>query len=247
MGLCILIGFGAVSTWAQITQGSISISVTDQNGAMLQGADVVLQDLATNTTRNATTGPAGTYTFAGLPTGNYRLKVTKAGFETHVFESVAVSATRMTDLKAALKVGAVNEQVVVSAEEIPVLEIDSNAITGTIDMRQVEDLHAAGRGPAHRRPRYLSLIPSGSGVCRRNLERPALHGNGQQRGWRHWHHAAHEVRRRGNATGSSARREHGGDDGPDRPVEYEHRLWDLGHAGEFCHPPRHQLVSWTRL
>src|SRR5437588_2049326 len=145
LGLCIVIGFGAVSTWAQITQGSISISVTDQNGAMLQGADVVLQDLATNTTRNATTGPAGTYTFAGLPTGNYRLKVTKAGFETHVFESVAVSATRMTDLKAALKVGAVNEQVVVSAEEIPVLEIDSNAITGTIDMRQVEDLPIVGR------------------------------------------------------------------------------------------------------
>ena len=145
LGLCILIGFGTVSTWAQITQGSISISVTDQSGAVLQAADVVLQDLATNATRAAVTGSAGSYTFAGLPTGNYRLTITKPGFETQVFESVTVSATRMTDLKAALKVGAVSQQVVVSAEEIPVLETNSNAITGTIDMRQVEDLPLIGR------------------------------------------------------------------------------------------------------
>jgi len=145
LGLCILIGFGAASTWAQITQGSISISVGDPNGAVLQAADLVLQDIATNVTRTASTGPAGTYTFAGLPTGNYRLTVTKAGFETYVFESVAVSATRITDLKAALKIGAVSQQVVVSAESVPVLETQSNAITGTIDMRQVEDLPLVGR------------------------------------------------------------------------------------------------------
>lgn len=145
LGLCVLIGFGNVSTWAQITQGSISVSVTDPSGAVLPAADVVLQDLATNTTRTAVTGSAGSYTFAGLPTGNYRLTVTKPGFETQVFESVTVSATRVTDLKAALKVGAVSQQVVVSAEEIPVLETNSNAITGTIDMRQVENLPVIGR------------------------------------------------------------------------------------------------------
>jgi Carboxypeptidase regulatory-like domain len=145
LGLCVLIGFGNVSTWAQITQGSISVSVTDPSGAVLPAADVVLQDLATNTTRTAVTGSAGSYTFAGLPTGNYRLTITKPGFETQVFESVTVSATRVTDLKAALKVGAVSQQVVVSAEEIPVLETNSNAITGTIDMRQVEGLPLIGR------------------------------------------------------------------------------------------------------
>ena len=145
LGLCILIGFGAVSTWAQITQGSISISVTDQSGAVLPAADVVLQDLATNETRTAITGSAGSYTFAGLPTGNYRLTVTKPGFETQVFESVTVSATRITDLKVGVESGRRDQQVVVSAEEIPVLETNSNAITGTIDMRQVEDLPLVGR------------------------------------------------------------------------------------------------------
>ena len=120
LSLCILIGFGGAMTWAQITQGSISISVTDTSGAMLQSAELALQDLATNETRAGATSSAGSYTFAGLPTGTYRLTVTKQGFETQVFESVTVSATRVTDLKASLKVGAVSQQVVVSEEAVPV-------------------------------------------------------------------------------------------------------------------------------
>ena len=145
LSLCILIGFGSAITWAQITQGSISISVTDTSGAMLQSAELALQDLATNETRAGTTSSAGSYTFAGLPTGNYRLTVTKQGFETQVFESVTVSATRVTDLKASLKVGAVSQQVVVSEEAVPVLETSSNAITGTVDMKQVQQLPLIGR------------------------------------------------------------------------------------------------------
>lgn len=144
-GLCILIGFSAVSTKAQMTQGSISVSVADPSGAVLSAAALMLQDLATNQTRTATTGSAGSYTFAELSTGNYKLTITKSGFGTQVFESVTVSATRVTDIKAVLKVGLVSQQVVVSAEETPVLETDSNAITGTIDMRQVEDLPLVGR------------------------------------------------------------------------------------------------------
>src|SRR5947209_19715749 len=107
LGVCILLGFSAISTWAQITQGNISVTVTDQNGAVGQGADVVLQDLATNVTRTGSTGAAGTYTFAGLPTGNYRLTVSKYGLESQELDSVAVADTRVTGLKAALELGSV--------------------------------------------------------------------------------------------------------------------------------------------
>ena len=137
---CLLIEFCASPSSAQITQGSISVSVTDQNGAMVTGADLALQDLATNTTRAGSTGSSGGYTFPALSTGAYRLTVTKSGFETQVFESITVSATRITEIKATLKIGSVSQQVVVSAEGVQVLETDSNAITGTIDMKQVEGL-----------------------------------------------------------------------------------------------------------
>ena len=142
---CLLIEFCASPSSAQITQGSISVSVADQNGAVITGADLALQDLATNSTRAGSTGSSGGYTFPALSTGSYRLTVTKAGFETQVIESITVSATRITELKATLKIGSVSQQVVVSAEGVQVLETDSNAITGTIDMKQVEGLPLIGR------------------------------------------------------------------------------------------------------
>ena len=160
---CLLIEFCASPSSAQITQGSISVSVADQNGAVITGADLALQDLATNSTRAGSTGSSGGYTFPALSTGSYRLTVTKAGFETQVIESITVSATRITELKATLKIGSVSQQVVVSAEGVQVLETDSNAITGTIDMKQVEGLPLIGRDIS-----ALSQLVPGYAVGTRN-------------------------------------------------------------------------------
>ncbi len=145
LSLAFLVAISIVPAGAQITQGNISVSVLDPSGAVVPEAQLTLQDLATNAVQTATTGTAGTYTFPNLATGTYRLTVSKTGFETQVFDAVTVSATRVTDIRAQLKVGAVAQQVVVSERAIPVIETTSNAITGTFDMRQVEDLPLIGR------------------------------------------------------------------------------------------------------
>ncbi len=143
--LGILIAFSAAPAWAQITQGSIAVSVLDPSGAVVPEAQLSLQDTGTNAVRTATTGTAGTYTYPNLPTGTYKLTISKTGFETQVFDAVTVSATRVTDIRVELKVGAVAQQVVVSERAVPVIETTSNATTGTVDMRQVEDLPLIGR------------------------------------------------------------------------------------------------------
>jgi carboxypeptidase family protein len=145
LSLGILIAFSPAPGWAQITQGSISISVLDPSGAVVPEAQLKLQDMSTSAERSGTTGTAGTYTFPSLPTGLYRLTVSKTGFESQVFNDVVVSATRITDIKAELKIGAVSVEVVVSEHTVPVIETTSNATTGTVDMRQVEDLPLIGR------------------------------------------------------------------------------------------------------
>jgi len=145
LGLCISVGLGTVPAWAQITQGSIFVSVLDQSGAVVPEAQLTLEDLATNSVRTAPTGSAGTYTFPNLPTGNYKLTISKSGFETQVFDSVSVSATRVTDIKATLKVGGLAQKVEVSERAVPVMETSSNETTSTLDMKQVEDLPLIGR------------------------------------------------------------------------------------------------------
>src|SRR6266436_6444619 len=136
---------GAPSAWGQIaSQGTINVTVVDQSGAVVPGADLSLEDLASNNVRTAVTGANGVYSFVSLSIGTYKLTVNKTGMQGQVFESVAVQATRTTDVHVSLSVGA-QTAVVEVIEQTPVVERTSNAITGTIDLEQVEELPVVGR------------------------------------------------------------------------------------------------------
>src|SRR2546429_5438397 len=105
---------------------------------------LTLEDLATSRVRTAVAESSGSYSFVALPVGTYRLTVAKSGFQSQVLESVAVQATRTTDVTVSLTVGTQSTQVTVSGQA-PVVEKTSNAITGSIDLGQVEDLPVIGR------------------------------------------------------------------------------------------------------
>jgi len=130
----------------------------------VQGARMELQDLTTNTLRTADTQAAGTYTFVNLSLGKYKLKVTKSGFQSQVYEDVVVQAAQTTDIKATLKVGAINETIEVSGGTAPLIETTANAIGTTIDMKQIEDLPIQGRDLTQ----LASLVPGFMGYGANN-------------------------------------------------------------------------------
>src|SRR5215472_6594194 len=144
--LCLVFGgLWSSQAWGQITgQGTIAVRVLDPSGAAVPNANLTLVDLASNRTRPGVTDASGTYTFVALPVGTYKLTVAKGGFGNQLLESVAVQGTRTTDVTVSLTVGTQATQVTVS-EAAPVAEKTSNAITGTIDLAQVEDLPVIGR------------------------------------------------------------------------------------------------------
>jgi len=144
--ISILLGLCVLPLWGQMgSQGSISVTVLDQTGGTVPDATLTLQDLSTNDVRTAVTPSEGTHTFAGLSLGNYKLTVSKADFKTEVFDLVTVQAARVTDLKVTLIVGAKAEQIVVSESAVPIIQTTSNAISGTIDLKQIEQLPLGGR------------------------------------------------------------------------------------------------------
>jgi hypothetical protein len=139
---------GAREGSAQITgQGTIAVRVLDQSGASVPDAKLTLEDVASTRTQTAMSGPTGTYSFVALSVGTYKLTVEKGGFQTQVLEAIAVQATRTTDVTVTLVVGAQAAQVTVS-EQLPIVERTSNAITGNIDLGQIEDLPVVGRNIA---------------------------------------------------------------------------------------------------
>lgn len=145
---CLLLCLCLVPTaWAQQTLGSVSVIVVDTSGAVVPGALLTLTDVATNEARRAITQEAGNHTFVNLNFGQYKLTVSLQGFATQSYDLLVQSA-RITDVKATLQVGVVEDVVEVSGGVTPIVEASTNAINTTIDIKQIEDLPLAGRNIA---------------------------------------------------------------------------------------------------
>ena len=127
------------------SEGTVTVSVVDPSGGLVQGAQLQLRDLTSGDIRTAVTGDRGTYTFVNLPLGKFSLTITKTGFEKEVFNSIVSQAAQTTDISASLKVGAATITMEVDASATPVIEETSNAIGTSVDLKQIEDLPIEGR------------------------------------------------------------------------------------------------------
>jgi hypothetical protein len=149
------------SIWAQHgSEGTVTVTLLDPSGSVVQGAQLELRDLATNDVRKGETQEKGNYTFVNLSLGKYTLTITKTGFQTQVFANVVAQAAQTTDISATLKVGAISQTVVVNGGAAPLVETTTNAIGTTIDLKQIEDLPIQGRSLAQ----LSQLVPGYGGV-----------------------------------------------------------------------------------
>jgi len=130
--------------------------VTDQTGAVVPGAKVVLTDPATGFTKATESGPTGLYDFNGLNPANYNLKVTAKGFQSFQQNGIVVnvSATFRQDVK--LTVGAESQTVTVEADALTV-QTDSNVVSTLISSEQISEIATENRN-------FAALAALGLGV-----------------------------------------------------------------------------------
>jgi len=124
--------------------GALTGTVTDPTGAIVPGVSVVLVSLETNQARTVTTGGDGSYKFALLPPGNYRLRFSASGFKTAEVPSVTVNVTETPVLDRTLEVGAQSEQVTVEATA-EVLQTASSTLGTTVGSQTVTELPLSSR------------------------------------------------------------------------------------------------------
>jgi hypothetical protein len=159
--LCAVVcAVGAGRVMGQTTEGTVTVVVLDPSGAVIPDAQLELRSDATNDVRQAVTASVGSYTFVNLPFGLYSLTVSKQGFQKFVQDRVVVQAGRVTDVRAALKVGASDTVMEVHGEAAPLIDTTSNAIGGTIDLEQIEDLPLQGRDVSS----FALLAPGFTGI-----------------------------------------------------------------------------------
>jgi hypothetical protein len=82
-----------------VLTGSLSGRVTDQSGAVVPGASVVAQNLATGVKQSAETNHAGLYRFPVLMPGSYSITASLKGFrDVQVLVRVLVGNTTSQDI-----------------------------------------------------------------------------------------------------------------------------------------------------
>jgi hypothetical protein len=111
--ICVLIGFVSAA-FGQAGRGSISGLVTDPTGAIVPGANVVAQSLATGLKLSTVSTAAGLYSFVSLSPGNYEVTASAKGFETLIDKNIAVTVDQVSTINITLKIGSVSEVVTVN-------------------------------------------------------------------------------------------------------------------------------------
>ena len=129
---------------AQVDAGAILGTVSDASGGSVRGATVTLTNEGTNASLSTTTGSDGTYKFAPVKIGTYKLTATIQGFTTVTQKNVAVNVGQDVVVDFALKPGSVSETVEV-VSSIPVLETQDASVGQVVDQRNVDRLPLNGR------------------------------------------------------------------------------------------------------
>jgi hypothetical protein len=120
--------------------GSISGIITDTDGAAIPNAQVTLELPATRATlRTATTDTSGGFTFAPVPSGNYRVRIKAAGFSSWKVEDILVHPAEAVTLTT--------------------VELGVEAIDSIVDAITVEDL-AEQQITAEEHQRILGVLPN---------------------------------------------------------------------------------------
>src|SRR5829696_2112682 len=81
---------GAAAAQSHSTGADLSGMVTDESGAVLNGAAVAATNLATGLARQVTTIDGGRYTLLGVPPGTYRIDAHLAGFESATIPEIVL-------------------------------------------------------------------------------------------------------------------------------------------------------------
>jgi hypothetical protein len=132
-------------SFAQLTSGDLSGTVTDSSGAAVANAAVVATNEATNVRSTQNTTAAGAYHFANLPFGSYAISVTATGFAVAQVKGVAVDLNKQSTRNFMLQVGAAATTVEVT-EAPSVIDTSTAQITGNFDSRQAAELPSASTG-----------------------------------------------------------------------------------------------------
>src|SRR6266576_5201695 len=166
----------ASSVLSQSNNASISGEITDQNGAVVQGAHVVLTSKDTKESSTFVSDVDGLYSFRNVLPGAYKLSVTAQGFGDYVQDGILVRVGYPIRQNVQLKLQSTTQKVEVSADASP-LNFENAELRGSIDPQVIKEVPLLVSGSIRSAANFASLLP---GVVRGSGDVAGAHVNGGQ-------------------------------------------------------------------
>jgi hypothetical protein len=118
--------------------------IADETGGPVPAAPVSIKNVGTGVVREVTSNAEGFYSAPNLLPGSYEVTVSAAGFQTVEQKEITLTVGAQQVLNFSLKVGGLNQRIVVSAE-LPAIQASSSTIGATVDSTTVRELPLNGR------------------------------------------------------------------------------------------------------
>ena len=133
----------AATAHAQST-ASLRGRVTDEQGAVVAGAQIAVKNQATGEERSTVSDRQGEYLVPALPVGSYRLEVQSTGFQVAVVQNLRVEVAQAAVQNVKLSVSGRTEEVAVVGET-PAIETVTTSFGTVIDQKTVQEIPLNGR------------------------------------------------------------------------------------------------------
>lgn len=166
----------ATSLWAQSNNASIAGEITDPNGAVIQGAQILLTSKDTKQTSNYVSDGNGYYSFRNVLPGTYQLTITAPGFAQYTQDGILVRVGYPIRQDVQLRLETSTQRVEVAADA-SALNYENAELRGSIDPQVIEDVPLLVSGSIRSAANFASILP---GVVRGSGDVSGAHVNGGQ-------------------------------------------------------------------
>src|SRR6202142_3479082 len=134
----------ATVAFAQRDLGTITGTVTDQQGAVVPNVKITITEVATGLVYNVTTAADGAYARPALKAGTYSIAAEAQGFRRVEQQNIIVTAGDRIGVNLTLPIGEISQAVEVTSQA-PLLQTENTTLGADLNSKSMADLPLGGQ------------------------------------------------------------------------------------------------------
>src|SRR5215813_5072052 len=140
VAVVLLVHVPAICIFAQTSNATLGGTVSDPTSALIPGVMVTVTNVATGIVTTVLSNESGTYQFASLQTGTYKVNAELTSFQTQTYNNVVLGLSQQVRLNFMLQMGTLAQSVEVSVAADTLIATTSSSMGSVLPETAVREL-----------------------------------------------------------------------------------------------------------